>query len=71
MAEFVQQTRPPERRPDREQVDDMPVAKAAGEAAVESSIDTEALDELLDEIDELLETNPIDFVQGFKQRGGE
>ncbi len=45
-------------------------AQQAGKAALEG-IDNEGLDRLLEDIDEVLEENAEEFVQGYIQKGGQ
>jgi prokaryotic ubiquitin-like protein Pup len=61
------QTRPSKQRED--QADE--VAETASETAERHEKRTDDVDALLDDIDEVLETNPEDFVRSFVQKGGE
>lgn len=48
-----------------------PAPAKAPEAQKKSEVSDEELDKLLAEVDERLEENPQEFLEGYKQRGGE
>lgn len=46
-------------------------AKQLGQKAVEGEAEDNNLDDLLTEIDNVLETNAVDFVKNYIQKGGQ
>jgi len=59
-------------RPSKQQVENLTEAEStAAEVAERHEKLTEDVDALLDDIDEVLETNPEDFVRSFVQKGGQ
>ncbi len=61
------QSRPAKQREDVEEVTD----EVAGDVAERHEKLSDDVDALLDDIDEVLETNPEDFVRSFVQKGGQ
>ena len=71
MPSRVQQEVHPSERKEEEVAQDYPVNKV-GEAAIKGTCDQdEALDSLIDAIDKLLEADSQQFVDQFKQVGGQ
>jgi prokaryotic ubiquitin-like protein Pup len=57
-------------RPETTQDDEVEVSTATGTTAATEQLDAD-VDAILDEIDDVLETNAAEFVQGFVQKGGQ
>lgn len=64
---MASQDRPQQRRVEREEIEDEPVAQTEQSNAV---LDSD-VDAILDEIDSVLEENAEDFVKSFVQKGGQ
>jgi ubiquitin-like protein Pup len=57
-------------RPEPVQEDDVDAVASASASASTEQLDAD-VDAMLDEIDDVLETNAAEFVQGFVQKGGQ
>jgi ubiquitin-like protein Pup len=60
----------PQKREDDAPDEPLPVATNPEAAARKAKLD-DSIDDLLDEIDGVLESNAEEFVNGFRQKGGE
>lgn len=65
------QSRPAKQREDVDEATEVTNNDATTEAAQRHEKLTDDVDAILDDIDEVLETNPEEFVRSFVQKGGQ